>query len=214
MRHVYLTALVAVLTVTSQAYAQAPKSDWTQQKGVPPALTLENTAFANVPSQFTSLLHNDGSKSDWAVAGSITAASANLVIMINRTTEPSKPPFPLKRNLADFSELKFVSVKFQDPFYSMTTRFGELRAVRFEVDADGIRKTCIGFHRPESSTVPVKGFACFPNAADATPEKLACTIEQIRFVKPDDEPRLSPSAKSCGAVALTPTDARPASDRL
>jgi hypothetical protein len=80
----------------------------------------------------------------------------------------------------------------------------------FDVAADGIRKYCVGFHKPVSNLVLVKGYACAQDAAEATPQRVACQIDQIRFVSPADEAAMKASlapdeAEGCGATALDPS---------
>jgi hypothetical protein len=89
---------------------------------------------------------------------------------------------------------------------------GELRGVRFDVNADGIRKYCLGFHKPVSNLVFVKGYVCSPELSDTDPVRVACLVDQIHFIRPSDETALNASielgeAKQCGATALESSNA-------
>jgi hypothetical protein len=58
-----------------------------------------------------------------------------------------------------------------------------------------------------------KGFVCAPEIADAPPDRVACLIDQLRFVSSADEDATKASlepeeAKACGATALDPSIAR------
>ena len=89
----------------------------------------------------------------------------------------------------------------------MTTRFGDLRGIVFDINADGIRKYCVGFHKPESSGIFLKGFVCSGSEADATPQNIACVIDKTRYVRQEDEDLLKAGlskdeTKPCGAKVL------------
>ena len=103
-----------------------------------------------------------------------------------------------------------VRHSYRPTYYALNTRFGELRGIRFDVSADGIRKYCVGFHKPISNLVLVKGFVCAPDPADAAPQWVACLIDRIRFVHSADEEAMKASlepdeAKDCGVTALDPS---------
>jgi hypothetical protein len=79
----------------------------------------------------------------------------------------------VRKNIVDalegFSVLKLAEHKFSQEYYTLTTRFGDLRAVRFEIVSDGVSKTCVGFHKPESGPIYIKGYACSRDPAEVSP---------------------------------------------
>jgi hypothetical protein len=183
---------------------------WIELKNEAPALSLDRTPFAGQPAKATSYLHNDGSRNDWIKAGAMLFASPNVNFSIIRQAEAKPLTSTGVKNLEDIAELGTVWHSYRSTYYTLNTRFGELTGVMFDVAADGIRKYCLGFHKPVSNLILVKGYVCAPNAADATPQRVACLIDQIRFASPADEAALTASlapdeAKPCGATAIDPS---------
>jgi hypothetical protein len=102
-----------------------------------------------------------------------------------------------------------VQHHYRPMYYALATRLGELRGVIFDVNADGVQKHCVGFHKPVSNKVFVKGFVCSRDPADVTPQNAACLVDRIRFVRPADEAALKSSlapgeSRNCGATLLDP----------
>jgi hypothetical protein len=183
---------------------------WVEVKNEKPALSLDLTSFAGLPTKATTYLCKDGSRNDWIKAGAMMLASPNVNLSIVRQTEAKPLTYTGVSNLEDIPELGTVWHSYRPTSYAMNTRFGELRGVVFDVAADGIRKYCVGFHKPVSSLVFVRGYVCAPHAADATPQQVACLIDRIRFASPLDEEAIKASlepdqAKQCGATALDPS---------
>jgi hypothetical protein len=193
---------------------------WVKVKNETAVLSLDQTPFAGRPTEVTTYLRNDGSRNDWIKAGALLVASPNVNFSIVRQTVAKPLTDNVVRNLEDIAELGMVWHSYRPTYYALNTRFGELRGVMFDVAADGIRKYCVGFHKPVSNLVLVKGFVCAPHAAEATPQRVACLIDQIRFVSPADEEAIKASlepapAKACGATALDPgSDANNSKDSL
>jgi hypothetical protein len=200
-----LAAFAAACIVTSNPARAADPSPWVKL-GDGPALSLDKTIFAGSVNKFTSYLHNNGSRSDWAISGSFALPGPNMTIFIVRQEQPEPITYSLLRNLEEFSELKFAPHRYRGSFYAMNTKFGELRAVPFVVSGDGMQKYCVGFHKPESNKVFVKGFVCARDEASSTPQSVACLIDQIQYVLPADneaiKARLNSEARECGATAL------------
>ena len=150
-----LAAIAAACIVASHPAKAADPSPWVKlSEGA--ALSLDNTMFASRTNKFMSYLHNNGSRSDWAVSGSFALPGPNMTIFIVRQEQPEPITYSLLRNLEEFSELKFAPHRYRGSFYTLNTKFGELRAVPFVVSGDGVQKYCVGFHKPESDKVFVK----------------------------------------------------------
>lgn len=199
------------LQVTTTA-AAAPDA-WVELRGEKSALSLDQTSFAGQPTESTVYVHRDGSRNDWIRSGGLPLASPNITFSIVRQTRAKPLTWNVIRNLESIDELRMVQHSYRPIYYALNTRFGELRGVQFDVTADGVRKTCVGFHKPLSNLVFAKGFVCAPDGADATPERVACLIDRIRFASPTDEEamksRTEPDeAKPCGATVLDPTAAK------
>jgi hypothetical protein len=200
-----------VIPAPSQALGiKAAGSDaWVEVKNEKPALSLDRTSFAGQPTKAATYVHKDGSRNDWIKAGALLLTSPNVNVSIVRQTVAKPLTYTVVRNLEDIAELGMVWHSYRPTYYALNTRFGELRGVMFDVAVDGIRKYCVGFHKPVNNLVFVKGFVCAPDAAEATPQRVACLIDQIRFVSPADEDLMKASlepneAKACGATALDP----------
>jgi hypothetical protein len=151
--------------------------------------------------------HTNGSKSDWAISGSQAVAQPNLAVMIVRRVKLETVRSSVVRDMEHFRELKQFPPRYRPGFYALTSRFGELRGVAFDVTADGIQKHCIGFHTPGASKLFVRGFFCSKDPAESSPKNVACLVDHIRYVSQADEELvradLAPAnVKECGATAL------------
>jgi hypothetical protein len=196
----------------TRAAAAAPDA-WVELKGEKPALSLDQTSFAGQPTEGAVYVHRDGSRNDWIRSGGLPLASPNITFSIVRQHRAKPLIWNVVRNLESIDELRMVQHSYRPIYYALNTRFGELRGVEFDVTADGVRKTCVGFHKPLSNLVFAKGFVCAPDSADATPERVACLIDRIRFASPADEEAMKASlepdeAKACGATVLDPSVAK------
>ena len=213
----FVTACIAIPNPTHAA----DPSPWVKLSDGP-ALSLDKTMFVGQVNKFSSYLHNNGSRSDWAISGSFALPGPNMTIFIVRQEQPEPITYSLLRNLEEFSELKFAPHRYRGSFYNMTTKFGELRAVPFVVSGDGVQKYCVGFHKPESDKVFVKGFVCARDEASSTPQSVACLIDQIQYVLPADNDAVkarlnSPEIRECGATALNSkpdSEAKPTKETL
>jgi hypothetical protein len=202
-----------------QAFAgkAAGSGAWVELKNEMPALSLDRTPFAGQPAKAVSYRHTDGSRNDWIKAGAMLLAPPNVNFSIIRQTEPKPLTYTGVRNLEDIAELGTVGHSYRSIDYALNTRFGALTGVMFDVAGDGIRKYCLGFHKPVSTLVFVKGFVCAKDAGDVTPQRVACLIDQIRFASPADEAALKASlepdeAKPCGATTIDPNSTAKNSD--
>ncbi|WP_425906895.1 hypothetical protein [Nitrobacter sp. TKz-YC02] len=180
---------------------------WIKIKNEKAALSLEKTSFAGQQTDALTYVHQDGSRNDWIRAGSFPLNSPNLTFSIVRQTKAKPLTISLIRNLEDIADLRLVRHTYRPGYYALNTRLGELRGVRFDVNADGIRKYCLGFHKPVSNLVFVKGYVCSPEFSDTDPARVACLVDQIHFIRLTDETALNASiepgeAKQCGATAL------------
>jgi hypothetical protein len=196
----------------TRAVAAAPDA-WVELQGEKPALSLDQTSFAGQPTQGAVYVHRDGSRNDWIRSGGLPLASPNITFSIVRQHRAKPLIWNVIRNLESIDELRMVQHSYRPVYYALSTRFGELRGVQFDVTADGVRKYCVGFHKPLSNLVFAKGFVCAPDSVDATPERVACLIDRIRLATPADEEAMKASlepdeARPCGATALDPTVAR------
>lgn len=190
----------------------AEANGWSKVQHAQPVLTLDRPPFQREPNGRTSYVHSNGSQSDWLIAGSLALNAPNITLFITRQTKPEPIRYSLIRNLEELSDLKLVPHHYKKSYYVMTTRFGDLRGIQFEVNADGVLKFCVGFHKPESNRVFLKGFVCSTSESEATPDKVACILDQIRYSKPEDDLNMKASlaegeAKPCSAELMI----RPAS---
>lgn len=65
-------------------------------------------------------------------------------------------------------------------FYDLDTRFGEVRASEFMINADGRTKLCISYlSRFESPSFYLKGWFCEANGARPNFRNVACIIDQL-----------------------------------
>jgi hypothetical protein len=174
---------------------------WTLLKDAPPALKLTLNSQVVEGSVQRSYRHRDGHLNHWAFYGTFASAKPNSAFFVS---QDQKTP-PIQRKVADnlerFSPLKSVQHTFSQDYYELATRFGDLRAVKFETVADGIRKTCVGFHKPESGYIFIAGYVCSQDENEVSPEKAACLLDHLGFVNSVDEnmarTALATEAKSC-----------------
>lgn len=197
--------------LVSQAHA-AETSPWALLSGERPTLSLDKTSFADQPAENYAYGHTNGSRNDWVQSGSLALVSPNITLMITRQTQPKPIRYSVVRNLEELSELKLVQHSYRPMYYAMDTRFGELRGVIFDVNADGVKKRCVGFHKPVSNKIFVKGFVCARDQAEVTPQKVACLIDRVRYADPETDNAVKASlapgeAKDCAATLLDPTEA-------
>ena len=141
-------------------------------------------------------------------AGSALPAT-DMSIMITRFTRARQVTNTVVKTLQEFSELGNVHPKFQAKYYALVTRLGELRAVSFDVNADGIAKRCLGFHTPGGNAVFVKGYVCAGDQAAVAPQYVACLVDRVRFVRQADEDALKTildhsESRECSATLLDP----------
>ena len=207
----YRESVVSVLGLAASALdmsAHAAESNpWVQLKGEKPALSLDQTTLSGQPMDDLAFEHPNGSRSDWAISGSLALAQPNLVVMVTRRVQPVAVRSSVVKDMQQFGELKHFPQSYRPPFYVLATRFGELRGVAFDVNADGIQKHCIGFHTPGASKLFVRGFFCSKDPAQGLANDVACLVNHIRYVSQADEEaikaNLAPTnAKECGATAL------------
>jgi hypothetical protein len=191
---------------STSLHASTPDA-WVELKNEKAALSLDKTSFAGQPADALTYVHPDGSRNDWINSGGFPLKSPNMSFSIVRQTRAKPLTFSLVRNLEGINALRLVRHTYRPGYYVLNTRFGELRGVRFDVNADGVRKYCVGFHKPVSNLVFVKGFVCSPEFSDADPVRVACLVDKIHFIQPADEAAMNASletgeAKECGAMAL------------
>jgi hypothetical protein len=188
------------------AHAAEP-SPWVQLKGKKPALSLDQTVLSGQPMDHLEYEHINGSRSDWAISGSLALAQPNLIVMVTRRVQPEAGRSSVVKDMEDFGELKLVPHSYRPVYYVLITRFGELRGIAFDVNADGMQKHCIGFHTPEVSKLFVRGFFCSADRTQSLAKNVACLVDHIRYASRADEEvmraDLGPAnAKECGAAAL------------
>ncbi|MDB5616572.1 hypothetical protein [Tardiphaga sp.] len=184
-------------------------------QGEPPALTLHQTAFASRPSDHRAFTRPDISRSDWVQSGSMATRDANITVVIERRSVARTLRRGILEDLNELSALKSSQVSYRESFHELTTKYGSLRAVVFDVTADGIRKYCTGFHTPGTGKLYVKGFVCSMNQIEASPQVVACTVDKLRFTSDQDEAAAialvgAVQPKDCGATLLDPNATPPA----
>ena len=197
---------LAASALDMSAHAAEP-NPWVQLKGEKPALSLDQTTLSGQLMDHLAFEHPNGSRSDWAMSGSLALAQPNLVVMVTRRVQPVAVRSSVVRDMEQFGELKHFPQRYRPAYYALATRFGELRGVAFDVNADGIQKHCIGFHTPGASKLFVRGFFCSNDPAQSLANDVACLVDRIRYVSPTDEEvikaNLAPAnVKECGATAL------------
>jgi hypothetical protein len=205
--------LLAVLTgFLSCEVGSTSEARAIELQGEPPALTLEHTNFADRPSDHRSFVRPDTTRSDWIQSGSMTTRDANITVMIQRRAVDRTLRRGVVDELNELSSIKSAQVSYRPGYYELATKYGTLRAVVFDVSADGIRKHCTGFQEPGTGKLYLKGFVCSANIDEASPQIVACTIDKIRFRRAADEADAialagAAPAKGCGASLLDPNAA-------
>jgi hypothetical protein len=186
-----LLALSLLGTAGAPGRADAQQSDWVLLKDAPPSVKLERAPWDTQSPQHLSHVHPDGSRGDWAFYGSLAEAAPNLAINIIRWARPQSTRTALTDSIGNIHDIKSRPRQFGSDYYALTTRFGELRAVSFMVLADGVQKSCLGFHRTGTSKLSLRGYYCSPEDARVDPNMVACLIDALRYVRAVDEEALA-----------------------
>lgn len=207
-------ATVAVGIAMSVSAAAAQQSSWVQMKGVKATISLDQTIFVGKRTDSSAFRNESEGRRDWIQAGTLAMPEPNITLVITRTQDSNTTRYSIIRNLEDLAELKSTQKEFKPVYYDLATWLGTLRSVLFEVNADGVLKHCVGFHKPGTSKVNLKGFFCAVDQEVVAPERVACLVDKLRFVNPEDDgmvrTMLGPeSVGECGAKRLEPTS-RPA----
>jgi hypothetical protein len=186
---------------------RAAASEWVRLPDSKPMLTLDHEQWLEQPQRHTSFVHPNGSRSDWALIGSIAEPASNAALQVVRRTEPNLTRNSLVQSLEELSDIKSNQRRYSSDYYVLTTRFGELRALRFLIVADGIQKACLGFHRTHGGKLFVKGYVCSSDNKQVVPEAIACLLDRVHYVQAADDEALAAllgkdTAKPCGARLL------------
>jgi hypothetical protein len=188
---------------------------WTALKDAPPGLKLTLNAETVQGSFQGSSQHRDGSRFHWAYYGAFALTTSNATFSVSQQVHPPAVRPSVVTALEMFNVLKSADHKFSQEYYTLTTRFGDLRAVRFEVASDGVSKTCIGFHKPESGPIYIKGYACSRDPSEVSPLKVACLLEHLRLADVAEHNAsltiLYPEVRPCGATPIQSPDGATAS---
>jgi len=194
-------------SVASVFDTRATASEWVRLPDSKPMLTLDHEQWLEQPQRHTSFVHPNGSRSDWAMIGNLAEPANNAALQVVRRTEPNLTRNSLVQSLEELSDIKSNQRRYGSDYYVLTTRFGELRALRFLIIADGMQKTCLGFHRTNGGKLFVKGYVCSSDSEQVVPEAIACLLDRVHYVRAVDNEALAAllgkdTAKPCGARLL------------
>jgi len=194
-------------SVASVFDTRATASEWIRLPDSKPMLTLDHEQWLEQLQRHSSFVHANGSRSDWALIGNLAEPANNAALQIVRRTEPSLTRNSLVQSLEELSDIKSNQRRYGSDYYVLTTRFGELRALRFLIIADGMQKTCLGFHRTNGGKFFVKGYVCSSDSEQVAPEAIACLLDRVHYVRAADDEALAAllgkdTAKPCGARLL------------
>jgi hypothetical protein len=211
MGRAIIGVLVAIGSIGLAAgFARAAEQNpWVQLKGERPALSLDQTIFAGRQTDNSAFRHDTDGRSDWIQSGTMATSEPNITVVITRHQEAKTIRYSVVKDLDDLAELKAIQKNFKPIYYELATRLGMLRGVVFEVNADGLLKQCVGFHKPGTSKVYIKGFVCSTDEQTVIPERVACLVDKLRFTQPEAEAStklllgIEPTAE-CGANRLEP----------
>ncbi|UZE51082.1 hypothetical protein ONR75_10955 [Rhodopseudomonas sp. P2A-2r] len=205
-----LGILIAIGSISLAASsANAEQNPWVQLKGEKPALSLSQTIFAAKQTDNSAFRNDTGGRSDWIQSGTMATPEPNITVFITRRQEARTVRNSVVQDLEDLAELKGIQKNFRPAYYELATWLGTLRGVSFAVNADGILKQCMGFHKPGTSKVYIKGFICSSDEQVVLPEQVACLVDKLRFPQPEDvaSTRLLLGVESrteCGGHRLEP----------
>jgi hypothetical protein len=182
-------------------------SEWVRVPDSKPMLTLDHEQWLEQPQRHSSFVHPNGSRSDWALIGSIAEPASNAALQVVRRTEPNLTRNSLVQSLEELTDIKSNQRRYTSDYYVLTTRFGELRALRFLIIADGMQKACLGFHRTHGGKLFMKGYVCSSDNKQVVPEAIACLLDRVHYVRAEDNEALAEllgkeTAKPCGARLL------------
>jgi len=139
--------------------------------------------------------------------GNLAEPANNAALQVVRRTDPNLTRNSLVQSLEELSDIKSNQRRYGSDYYVLTTRFGELRALRFLIIADGMQKTCLGFHRTNGGKLFVKGYVCSSDSEQVAPEAIACLLDRVHYVRAADDEAVAAllgkdTAKPCGARLL------------
>jgi len=194
-------------SVASVFDTRAATSEWVRLSDSKPTLTLDHEQWLEQPQRHTSFVHPNGSRSDWALIGTLAEPASNAALQIVRRTESNLTRNSLVQSLEELNDIKSNQRRYSSDYYVLTTQFGELRALRFLIMADGVQKTCLGFHRTHGGKLFVKGYVCSSDSEQVAPQAIACLLDRVHFVRAADNEALAAllekdTAKPCGARLL------------
>jgi hypothetical protein len=91
----------------------------------------------------------------------------------------------IAREIKDIPNLYALSSRFGQNHWDLDTRFGDVRAVDFIVQADGLRKQCLGFlSRFDTTAVYMKGWFCEADGSRPVADHVACLLDRVVLEKP------------------------------
>lgn len=188
--------------------AVAEKGEWFRVKEREPVLAVEAPLFAGRHQQQAGHATSDGGRSNWVTIGTIADAEPFAALNITRRTTPHTLHKSLIENLNEqLPMLRSAQRNFGGNYYLLKTKYGEHRGVNLMVNADGVRKYCLGFHTTGRRQLSLMGIVCSQESTDVTPDAVACLLNTMRYTRQKDEQALRQlldpvRGTECGATAL------------
>lgn len=118
--------------------------------------------------------------------GQLHDRDADFTLAVEMPKESSRVlPREFRREMGDLRQLSHATFSYPEAYYDLETRFGPVRAARFQIKADGRFKLCMGYvSRFETGALAFKGWYCEANGGKPSPYGLACLIDKVTVKGP------------------------------
>lgn len=210
-------------TIVFAIIAMASVTIWSrisQFGGAPaqPMLQLSAPEFAKLQPLARSV-KSSGGWQETLQYGQLHDRDIDFTLIVDLPKDPSRAsPHDFRREMADLRPLANAATTYPEAYYDLETRFGPVRAARFQIKTDGRIKLCMSYlSRFETSAFAYKGWFCEANGAKPSAYWLACLLDKVSLKGPlPSEPaqaffaqRASRSARCTADPVTQTTDTSP-----
>lgn len=175
---VFAVISMAVLTVWGRV---------AQVSGEPAQPTLQLTAaeFAKLQPMARSI-KSPGGWQETLQYGQLHDRDLDFTLTMDLPKDPDRAlPRDFQREMLDLRPIAGGATSYPEAYYDLETRFGPVRASRFQIKTDGRVKLCLSYlSRFETSALTYKGWFCEANGAKPSAYWLACLLDKVTLKGP------------------------------
>ncbi len=150
-----------------------------------PAMQITAPEFARLKPAARSTKFSSGWQ-ETLQFGQLHDRDLDFTLLVNLPKDPDRAlPRDFSREMAELRPITGGSTTYPEAFYDLETRFGPVRATRFQINTDGRIKLCMSYlSRFESSALSYKGWFCEANGAKPSAYWLACVLDKLSLKGP------------------------------